>query len=66
MPWTEDRHPPAMRHLPHDVRRKAIEMANALLREGIDEGLAIRIAIAKAKSWAEGRATVGPPGQGSS
>jgi len=42
-----------MRRLAPPVRAKAIEIANALLAEGIDEGLAIRIAIAKAKQWAE-------------
>ena len=41
-----------MSHLPERVRRKAIEIANALLEEGYDEGKAIRIAIAKAKEWA--------------
>ena len=35
------------------VREKAIEFANALLEEGMEEGKAIRIAIAKAKEWAE-------------
>ena len=35
------------------VRLKAVEIANALLEEGYDEGKAIRIAIAKAKEWAE-------------
>jgi uncharacterized protein YdaT len=44
--------PPAMRHLPEVIREKAIEIANALLEEGYDEGRAIRIAIAKAKEWA--------------
>ena len=34
------------------VRTKAIEIANALLLEGYDEGRAIRIAIAQAKRWA--------------
>jgi len=34
------------------VRRKAIEIANALLAEGYDEGRAIRSAIAQAKRWA--------------
>jgi uncharacterized protein YdaT len=34
---------------------RAIEIANALLEEGYDEGEAIRIAIAKAKEWAEDR-----------
>lgn len=53
MPWTPERYPPSMSHLPELVRLKAIEIANALLDEGMDEGRAIRIAIAKAKEWAE-------------
>lgn len=52
MPWTEDRFPPAMGSLPPWVRTKAIEIANALLDEGMDDGRAIRIAIAKAREWA--------------
>jgi uncharacterized protein YdaT len=52
MPWNAEYFPPAMRHLPPPVREKAIEIANALLEEGMDEGKAIRIAIAKAKEWA--------------
>lgn len=38
-----------MRNLPPEVLRKAVEMANAMLREGMDEGQAIRIATAKAQ-----------------
>lgn len=52
MPWTAERYPPSMRHLPLAVRLKAIEIANALLHEGMDDGRAIRIGIAKAKEWA--------------
>jgi len=52
MPWGPDYYPPAMSRLPWDVRQKAIEIANALLAEGYDEGRAIRIAIAAAKRWA--------------
>ena len=52
MPWTAERYPPSMQRLAPVVRLKAIEIANALLAEGMDEGLAIRIAIAKAKEWA--------------
>jgi uncharacterized protein YdaT len=44
-----------MRNLPLEVRLKAIEIATALLEEGYEEGKAIRIAIAKAKEWAENR-----------
>jgi uncharacterized protein YdaT len=52
MPWTADRFPPAMARLPYLVRLKAIEIANALLAQGREEGMAIRIAISSAKSWA--------------
>jgi uncharacterized protein YdaT len=53
MPWDETYYPRSMRNLPLEVRLKAIEIANALLEEGYDDGTAIRIAIAKAKEWAE-------------
>lgn len=59
MPWSAYRYPPSMRNLPDPVRDKAIEIANALLAEGYDEGKAIRIAIAKAKTWWAGAST--PP-----
>ena len=52
MPWTPDYYPTSMRHLEAPVREKAIEIANALLAQGTEEGKAIRIAIAKAKQWA--------------
>lgn len=55
MPWTYDRYPRSMQHLSEPVREKAIEIANALLEEGMEEGKAIRIAIAKAKAWARRR-----------
>lgn len=52
MPWSQEHYPKSMEHLPDEVRDKAIEIANALLAEGMDDGRAIRIAIAKAKEWA--------------
>jgi uncharacterized protein YdaT len=55
MPWTAERYPKSMQNLPEVVRAKAIEIANALLAEGMEEGKAIRIAIAKAKEWARHR-----------
>ena len=55
MPWDETDYQRSMRHLPPEVRLKAIEIAHALLKEGYDEGKSIRIAIAKAKEWAEDR-----------
>jgi uncharacterized protein YdaT len=53
MPWDESYYPRSMRNLPLEMRLKAIEIANALLAEGYEEGKAIRIAIAKAKQWAQ-------------
>lgn len=52
MPWTQERFPPAMRGLPPEVRLRAIEIANAMLAEGCDDGQAIRMGIAAAKKWA--------------
>ena len=49
MPWNESHFPRSMTNLPPQVRTKAIEIANALLEEGYDEGKAIRIAIAQAE-----------------
>ena len=53
MPWSDSHFPRSMASLPPLVRAKAIEIANALLERGYDEGTAIRIAIAQAKRWAE-------------
>lgn len=53
MPWTRDHYPAAMRNLEPEIRDKAIDIANALLREGHDEGFAIRVAIARAHEWAQ-------------
>lgn len=55
MPWTADRYPPSMRRLAPRVRDKAIEIANALLASGHDEGQSIRIGIAKAREWSNAR-----------
>jgi uncharacterized protein YdaT len=55
LPWTSAYYPVSMKNLPPAVRRKAIEIANALLEAGHPEGQAIRIAIARAKQWASRR-----------
>lgn len=55
MPWDPWHYPPSMRQLAEAVRLKAIAIANALLAEGLDEGSAIRIAIAQAERWAAAR-----------
>ncbi len=34
MPWTDDDYPTSMKNLTAEVRRKAIDIANALLDDG--------------------------------
>ncbi len=61
MPWSMERYPNAMSRLPLPVREKAIEIANALLHEGMAEGAAIRIAISQARFWAVRRGLTRKP-----
>jgi uncharacterized protein YdaT len=56
MPWTKQTYPASMKNLPAAVRNKAIEIANALLKEKeMKEGIIIATAICRAKDWAENR-----------
>jgi len=56
MPWTNKSFPDSMKNLPAEVRRKSIEIANALLEESkMNEGIAIATAISRAKDWAANR-----------
>jgi uncharacterized protein YdaT len=43
-----------MKNLDSKIRNKAIEIANALLQDGYEEGRAIAIATAQAEKWAAG------------
>ncbi|MGR3765572.1 DUF2188 domain-containing protein [Rossellomorea sp. NS-SX7] len=54
MPWSKHDYPASLKNLPEDVRNKAIEIANALLDEGYDEGRAIAIATDQAHKSEEG------------
>ncbi|NGZ74134.1 DUF2188 domain-containing protein [Saccharibacillus alkalitolerans] len=53
MPWNKNDYPQSMKNLDERVRDKAIEIANALLDEGYEEGRAIAIATSKAEEWDE-------------
>jgi uncharacterized protein YdaT len=59
MPWSLDQYPTLMHRPGVLTRAKAIEIANDLRAEGMDEGRAIRIAIARAKDWARRRGLPG-------
>lgn len=54
MPWSKNDYPDSMKNLEPDVREKAIEIANALLRDDTDEGRAIAIATAQARKAVNG------------
>lgn len=47
MPWSSEDFPAPMANLSPPGREKAIEIANALLAEGMYDGRAIRVASAK-------------------
>ncbi len=53
MPWTENDYPNSWKNLTADTRRKAIDIANAMLADGYKDADAIPIATAQAKKWAE-------------
>jgi uncharacterized protein YdaT len=48
-PWISTYYPPALRNLAAPVRKKAIEIAESLRREGYEETTAFRIAIERAR-----------------
>ncbi|MEC0227269.1 DUF2188 domain-containing protein [Paenibacillus alba] len=52
MPWTKSNYPESLKNFESRTRNKAVEIANALLEEGYEEGRAIAIATAQAKEWA--------------
>ncbi|PZD97705.1 hypothetical protein DNH61_00095 [Paenibacillus sambharensis] len=52
MPWKDGDYPESLKNFDPAIRDKAVEIANALLRDGYDEGRAIPIATAQAKEWA--------------
>jgi uncharacterized protein YdaT len=49
MPWSSNNTPPAMKNLSSSKKKKAVEIANAVLKESGDEGKAIAIALASVK-----------------
>ncbi|MEK3912723.1 DUF2188 domain-containing protein [Paenibacillus sp. FSL H7-0331] len=51
MPWKKNDYPVSMKNLEPRVRNKAVEIANALLEDGYEEGRAIAIATAKGEEW---------------
>ncbi|MBH0231238.1 DUF2188 domain-containing protein [Halobacillus yeomjeoni] len=53
MPWDTNDYPSSLKNLDTAVRKKAIDIANAMLDEGYAENRAIPIATEQAKEWYE-------------
>ncbi|HEX6922925.1 MAG TPA: DUF2188 domain-containing protein [Bacillales bacterium] len=56
MPWNMNDYPDSLKNLNHATRKKAIDIANAMVDEGYDENRAIPIATKQAKEWYENAA----------
>lgn len=51
MPWYNGDYPPSYKNQPMKIREKAVEIANTLLEEGADEGVAIATGLKKAREF---------------
>jgi len=49
MPWPKGDYPPSYKNLPVPLREKAVEIANAILEESGDEGIAIATGLKRAR-----------------
>lgn len=53
MPWYKGDYPPSYKNQTSELREKAVEIANALLQEGADEGVAIATGLKQARELFE-------------
>lgn len=51
MPWYHGDYPPSYKNQPIALREKAVEIANALLLDGTEEGIAIATGLKKAREF---------------
>jgi uncharacterized protein YdaT len=55
MPWYNGDYPPSYKNQPKKLRDKAVEIANALLEEGLEEGVAIATGLKRAREFFSGK-----------
>jgi uncharacterized protein YdaT len=55
MPWEKGEYPPSYKNQPIMLRNKAVEIANALLKEGTEEGIAIATGLKRARLFFEAK-----------
>ena len=51
MPWYNGDYPPSYKNQPKKLRDKAVEIANALLKDGTEEGIAIATGLKRAREY---------------
>ena len=51
MPWYNGDYPPSYKNQPKALREKAVEIANALLQDGTEEGIAIATGLKRARDY---------------
>lgn len=51
MPWYNGDYPPSYKNQPKKMRDKAVEIANALLADGVAEGVAIATGLKNAREF---------------
>jgi uncharacterized protein YdaT len=55
MPWKNGDYPTSYKNVPLKIRKKAVEIANAILADTHDEGLAIATGLKNAREYFENR-----------
>ncbi|MCC8424724.1 hypothetical protein [Mucilaginibacter sp. UR6-11] len=51
MPWYNGDYPPSYKNQPPKLREKAVEIANEILKDSGDEGIAIATGLKKAREY---------------
>lgn len=51
MPWYHGDFPPSYKNQPVRLREKAVEIANEMLKEGAEEGIAIATGLKRAREY---------------
>lgn len=51
MPWSNGDYPPSYKNQPTKIHHKAIEIVNAVLAEGAEEGISIATGLKKAREY---------------
>jgi uncharacterized protein YdaT len=51
MPWYNGDYPPSYKNQPKQLRDKAVEIANEVLKDGAEEGIAIATGLKRARQY---------------